>query len=77
MSLDLENYNFTNERPTTALYERMQELSIPLIAKFLEDLIELNTNKRLLSYSPTSIFILFTEYIEQNKFKDYLQIDNI
>ena len=39
MSLDLENYNFTNERTITALYEIMQELIIPLIARFLEDLI--------------------------------------
>jgi hypothetical protein len=36
MSLDSENYDFTNNRPThTSLYKNMQESNIPLIAKFL------------------------------------------
>ena len=69
MSLDLENYNFIKERPQTLFYDRMKDLNIPIMAQFLENLIDLNTNKAHLSYSSSKLFSLFNEYVEQNKFK--------
>jgi hypothetical protein len=36
MNLDSDNFNFTNERPTTNLYNEMQELNIPPFILFLK-----------------------------------------
>ena len=61
MSLNFENYNFIQERPRTLFYERMQELNIPTMAQFLENLIDSNTQKAHFSYSSSNLFSLFNE----------------
>ena len=68
MSINLENYNFTNNRPTTNLYNNMKEINLPIIVKFFENLIDKNTNEKIIKFTATELFIFFNDFIKNNNF---------
>ena len=60
-SIDSENYNFTNNRPQTNLYNEMQSMNIPPLALFLKQIVIKNVEK----CQSTSLFKRFNEYLEK------------
>ena len=66
INIDLSNFDFTNERPITNFYKNMKEYNIPVIAKFLESII--NENKQTI-FSASSLFTGFNIFLKDNNFK--------
>jgi putative DNA primase/helicase len=77
MNINIENYNFTLNRPLTTFYENMREINIPIIAKFLEHIIDNNNNNNnnnvdKLTYESSILFKKFNSFIQDGNFKcDY------
>ena len=74
MNINIENYNFIHNRPLTTFYENMREINIPVIAKFLEHIIDINyeNNNNNICYLSPKLFFLFNEFLKDNNFKvDY------
>ena len=69
MAIDLQNYNFTNNRPITNFYNNMKEINLPIIVKFFENLIDKHVNKKIIKYTATELFIFFNDFIKTNNFK--------
>ena len=61
MSIDSDNYDFTNNRPVTNLYNDMQEMNIPPLALFLKQIV---INKVSMCQS-SSLFKRFNEFLEK------------
>lgn len=75
MSLDVKDFDFETKIPNTEIYRDIISNNIPIVAKFLEDLIikNIKINKTL---KIDNIFELFCQYIKDNKFKFELNITN-
>lgn len=75
MSLDVKDFDFETNIPNTEIYKDCISNNIPIVAKFLEDLIikNIRINKTL---KIDNIFELFCQYIKDNKFKFELNITN-
>jgi hypothetical protein len=72
MSVDISNYDFTNNRPITDFYNNMKETNLPIIAKFFENIIDNNSNQKEIKYKASELFIMFNEYVKGNNYKvDY------
>jgi len=73
MSLDVKDYDFEKNIPETEIYKNSISSSIPIVAKFLEDLIikNIRINKIL---KIDNIFESFCQYIKDYKFKIELNI---
>ena len=69
MSLDVNNYDFTNNRPETSFYNDMKELNTPVMVKFLEHIIDINSSDNIKSYTATELYNYFNSYLSSNKFK--------
>ena len=69
MSIDLENYNFTNNRPITNFYNNMKEINLPIIIKFIENIIDKNTNEEIIKFTASELFSFFNDFIKNNNFK--------
>lgn len=73
MSIDCSDYDFTNNRPKTNYYNDMQEMNIPPLINFLEDLI-LNSKENILEISSNSLFLRYNEYITNYNFKNLIKL---
>jgi len=77
LTLDSENYNFVKNRPETQFNKDLKEISIPLHANFLEDLLF----KKIDSKAEKKRFILNIETISSTKFyesyNEYIIENNI
>jgi putative DNA primase/helicase len=72
MNINIENYNFTLNRPLTTFYENMREINIPVIAIFLQNIIDNNYDKETFIIQSSKLFFLFNEFLKDNNFKiDY------
>ena len=71
MNRNIKDYHFQSNRPITKLYNTMKECTIPLLTKYLIELIdeEENINKKILSYKSSDLFRMFTSYIEYGKYE--------
>jgi hypothetical protein len=69
LSIDSNDYDFTNNRPITSFYEEMKEMNLPVIAKFLEDLCYEYTNIVESEFTSGNMYNKFNDYIKQNNFK--------
>jgi len=69
MSIDLENYNFTNNRPITNFYNNMKEINLPIIVKFIENIIDKNTNEEIIKFTASELFSFVNDFIKNNNFK--------
>jgi hypothetical protein len=69
IKLESEYYDFTNSRPTTAYNEELKEANIPIVSKFLEDLIysEIKKNDNM-NYTASELFNEYKCYLEHNNF---------
>ena len=67
LNVNLNGFDFINERPTTSFYNNMKELNTPIIVKFLEKVID--ENNKNCSFSSTQLFDNFNEFIKTNNFK--------
>jgi len=61
LSIDSDNYNFTNNRPKTDLYKDMQSMNIPPLALFLRNIVVRNVEK----CQSSSLFKRFNEFLEK------------
>jgi hypothetical protein len=68
MSIDIENYDFINERPLTEIYRDMQEVNVPIEIKYLIDLYENNKLKKIKS---KDLFSNFTNFRFDNGYETY------
>ena len=68
MNVDLKNYDFTNNRPITNFYNDLQEINVPVLARFFENIIE-SSDQDVISYSASSLYNRFNEFVAANKFK--------
>ena len=69
LSIESNDYDFTNNRPITSFYEEMKEMNLPVIAKFLEDLCYEYTNIVESEFTSGNMYNKFNDYIKQNNFK--------
>lgn len=78
LTLDSENYNFVKNRPETQFNKDLKEISIPLHANFLEDLLfkKIDTKadqKRYIlnaeTYTSKKLYDSYNEYIIENNIK--------
>ena len=67
LNVNLNGFDFINERPATSFYNKMKELNTPIIVKFLEKVID--ENNKNCSFSSTQLFDNFNEFIKTNNFK--------
>ena len=67
MSIECDDYDFTNNRPVTEFYSDMKEMNIPLIARFLAD--EIVKFKKTNSYFGSKLYNDFQEYIKRYNYK--------
>ena len=71
MSIDCDNYDFTNNRPLTKFYDEMKEANTPPIAKFYEDLTD-DYTENIIKIQSSTLFNLFNTYLKNNNYKyDY------
>lgn len=69
MSINLENYNFTNNRPITNFYNNMKEINLPIIVKFFENIIDKSGNEEIIKFTAIELFLFFNDFIKNNNFK--------
>lgn len=68
IKLESEYYDFTNSKPTTSFYEELKEVNIPIISKFLENLIYLEKKSNDKVYQSSDFFREYKSYLEENNF---------
>ena len=69
MNINIENYNFISERPLTIFYNNMKEINIPIITKFLQNIIDTNYDKETTIIQSSKLFFLFNDFLKDNNFK--------
>ena len=69
LSIDVDNYDFTNNRPITKFYNDMKEINIPPIALFLESLVMNNNLNTTYKIESTTLYRQYTDYISTYNFK--------
>ena len=75
LSIDSDNYDFTENRPITKFYEDIQELNKPIHISFLEDYIINNEKENdSIEISSSLLFASFNNYVEKFRFKNQLTI---
>ena len=67
MSIDCENYDFTNNRPKTSYYNDIKELNIPPLISFIEHFVL--ENNKIKEISSSSFYTKFNDYITNYNFK--------
>jgi hypothetical protein len=69
IKLESEYYDFTNSKPTTSFYEELKEVNIPIMSKFLENLIYTKEkDKKETIYKSVDLFNEYKSYLEENGF---------
>lgn len=74
MSIDIERYDFTNNRPITDFYKNIRELNKPSLIVFIEDLIYKNTNKKVIEIPSNELFNLYSDFCIKSNFKNNITI---
>ena len=69
MSIDCNNYDFTNNRPKTNFYNDIQELNKPALINFIEYFLIENYNKTNIEISSSQFYTKFNDYITKYNFK--------
>ena len=69
MSIDCDNYDFTNNRPKTNFYNDIQELNKPALINFIEHFLIENYNKTNIEISSSQFYTKFNDYITKYNFK--------
>ena len=69
MKRDINNYKFQANRPITKLYSDMKEACIPLMAKYLGDLVDTNQNIESLDFKANEFYTKFNNYIKNGNYK--------
>ena len=69
MSIDINNYDFTNNRPITSFYNNMKELNTPIMVKFLENMIDKYNSSSNINFTASSLYNSFNNFIKDNNFK--------
>ncbi len=69
MSLDVEHYDFTNNRPVTDFYNNMKELNTPVLAKFFEYIIDEHSEQELVTIQASRLYERFMNFVKENNFK--------
>ena len=69
MSIDINNYDFTNNRPVTSFYNNMKELNTPIMVKFLENMIDKYNSSSNINFTASSLYNSFNNFIKDNNFK--------
>ena len=69
MKQDLNNYEFQKRRPQTKLYNDMKEACIPLIAKYLGNIIDDNQSLEELDYKANDFYSKFNDYVKAGNYK--------
>jgi len=69
MEIDIDNFDFINDRPITKFYENIRDMNIPPLAYFLEHIIDVNNDKQNLVYKSSILFELFREYMSSANIK--------
>jgi len=69
MSIDINNYDFTNNRPITSFYNNMKELNTPIMVKFLENMIDKDNSNSNINFTASSLYNSFNNFIKDNNFK--------
>jgi hypothetical protein len=69
LTIDIDNYDFTNNRPTTNFYNNMKELNTPILAKFFENMIDKYNSSTLINITASSLYDNFNIFIKDNNFK--------
>ena len=59
LNIDLTEFDFINERPITSFYKNMKEINIPILAKYLESIVDRHSEN--CSYSSTDLFSNFND----------------
>ena len=68
MSIDCDKYDFTGNRPETDFYRNMQQMNIPIIAKFLEEQVNKYINKEPIK-TYKDLFGNYMNYLQEGNFK--------
>ena len=66
MTFNTETYDFTNNRPSTECYKSMKEMNIPIMAKFLEEVVDGHLD---LNIKANDLFSRFNNFIKSNNSK--------
>jgi len=69
ISLESDDYDFTNNRPETEFNKDLKENNIPIIATFLEYLIFKKDNKEEELFKAQTFYNLYSDYLEANRIK--------
>ena len=67
LDVDIDNYDFTNNRPVTNFYNDMKEMNIPPLALFLESIVM--TEETSYKTQSQTLFKQYTEYVARFNFK--------
>ena len=69
MGVDVNNYDFTNNRPITSFYNNMKELNIPIMVKFFENMIDKYNSSTIINFTSSNLYDNFNNFIKENNFK--------
>lgn len=68
---DISKVNFTKDRPITSLYETLKEHNIPILGRFLCEIVDEYSTKETERIGASELFNKFNHWKEKNKFNSY------
>jgi hypothetical protein len=71
MIQDVENYDFVNNRPKTKYYNMLKQMSTPIIAIYLKNIIDKNYDKNEIEYNSNELYLKFTNWKNSYGFEKY------
>lgn len=74
LSIECDNYDFTNNRPKTSYYNDLQELNKPPLINFIENFIVKHNQKETIEISSTMLYNEFNDYITKFNFRCQITI---
>jgi hypothetical protein len=78
LTIDSNEYDFTNNRPKTEFYSDLQELNKPALINFIENVImdsmKKNKNNKIIEISSSLLYTQYNEYITNFNFKNSITI---
>ena len=69
MSIDCDNYDFTNNRPKPSFYNDIQEFNKPALINLIEHFLIENYKKTNIEISSSQFYTKFNDYITKYNFK--------
>jgi hypothetical protein len=70
-NIDIDNYDFINNRPKTKLYEMMKQSTVPIVIRFLQEYYD-NMENDNDSLPHKELFAMFNDFIRDGKYKSDL-----